>query len=108
MFERGISLRRGMSISHSPDAILSQFEDNAMWHLQVRRKASSLIDDEPSSPLLSSFFVSRTQSIIDADDFQVVLASVRILCETVNDFLNRVTETHRDDEQLLIKCDILR
>lgn len=35
VFERGISLRRGMSISHSPDAILSQFEDNAMWHLQV-------------------------------------------------------------------------
>jgi Diacylglycerol kinase catalytic domain len=37
VFERGISFpRRGMSISHSPDAILSQFEDNAMWHLQVR------------------------------------------------------------------------
>ena len=35
VYERGISLRRGMSISHSPDAILSQFEDNAMWHLQV-------------------------------------------------------------------------
>jgi diacylglycerol kinase (ATP) len=35
VFERGITLRRGMSISHSPDAILSQFEDNAMWHLQV-------------------------------------------------------------------------
>lgn len=37
VFERGISFpaRRGMSISHSPDAILSQFEDNAMWHLQV-------------------------------------------------------------------------
>jgi hypothetical protein len=34
VFERGISLRRG-TISHSPDAILSQFEDNAMWHLQV-------------------------------------------------------------------------
>jgi hypothetical protein len=37
VFERGISLRRG-TISHSPDAILSQFEDNAMWHLQVRFK----------------------------------------------------------------------
>jgi diacylglycerol kinase (ATP) len=36
VFERGISFpRRGMSISHSPDAILSQFEDNSMWHLQV-------------------------------------------------------------------------
>jgi hypothetical protein len=46
---------------------------------------------------------------VDTDDFQVVIASVRILCETVNEFLNRVTEAHRrDDEQLLIKCDILR
>lgn len=36
VFEKGISFpRRGMSISHSPDAILSQFEDNSMWHLQV-------------------------------------------------------------------------
>lgn len=48
------------------------------------------------------------QSIIDTDDFQVVIASVRILCETVNEFLNRVTDTNRDDDQLLIKCDILR
>lgn len=42
VFERGISFpaRRGMSISHSPDAILSQFEDNAMWHLQVRVEIS--------------------------------------------------------------------
>lgn len=50
----------------------------------------------------------HTQSIIETDDFQAVIASVRILCETVNDFIGRVTETHRDDEQLLIKCDILR
>ena len=48
------------------------------------------------------------QSIIDTDDFQVVIASVRILCETVNEFLTRVTEQYRDDEQLIIKCDILR
>lgn len=56
------------------------------------------------------YFLSfiRQQSIIDTDDFTVVIASVRILCETVNEFLNRVTDTNRDDEQLLIKCDILR
>ena len=40
VFEKGISFpRRGMSISHSPDAILSQFEDNSMWHLQVILKS---------------------------------------------------------------------
>lgn len=119
VFERGISLRRGMSISHSPDAILSQFEDNAMWHLQVSPSSSFLLKSRQSTrpmmrhlryvPKPSSFLSFRyTQSIIDTDDFQVVIASVRILCETVNEFLNRVTETNRDDEQLLIKCDILR
>lgn len=51
---------------------------------------------------------TEKQSIIDTDDFQVVIASVRILCETVNEFLNRATEQYRDDEQLIIKCDILR
>lgn len=48
------------------------------------------------------------QSIIDTDDFQVVLASTKMLCETVNDILGRVIEPHRDDEQLNVKCDILR
>lgn len=37
VFEKAITLRTPkMSISHSPDAILSQFEDNAMWQLQVK------------------------------------------------------------------------
>lgn len=55
-----------------------------------------------------TFNSHNIQSIIETDDFQAVIASVRILCETINDFIGRVTETHRDDEQLLIKCDILR
>lgn len=107
VFERGISLRRG-TISHSPDAILSQFEDNAMWHLQVNISIS--LCQVPLKFSCNLFFLLRLQkqSIIDTDDFQVVIASVRILCETVNEFLNRVTDQHRDDEQLIIKCDILR
>jgi diacylglycerol kinase (ATP) len=101
VFERGISLRRG-TISHSPDAILSQFEDNAMWHLQVRLPFIHSVTCAHLFPAV------QIQSIIETDDFQVVIASVRILCETVNEFVNRVTEQHRDDEQLIIKCDILR
>lgn len=44
VFERGITLRQGMSISHSPDAILSQFEDNAMWHLQVNSQENDVLE----------------------------------------------------------------
>ena len=75
VFERGISFpaRRGMSISHSPDAILSQFEDNAMWHLQVFHSNKFY----PTSQLNECI----SQSIIETDDFQAVIASVRILCK---------------------------
>lgn len=104
VFERGISLRTPkMSISHSPDLILQQFEDNAMWHLQVLQNNSNIYQ-----VLLTNTFFISFQSIIDADDFQVVLSSTKLLCESVNDFLNRVAETYREDEQLNIKCDILR
>ncbi|XP_052868545.1 diacylglycerol kinase eta [Anopheles cruzii] len=85
VFERdiGIATTRTpkMSISHYPDPLLSQYEDSALWHLQ---------------------------SIVYNEDTQMMLQSTRILCETVNDFIGRVRETSSDEEQLSVKCDILR
>lgn len=37
-----------------------------------------------------------------------MITSTRILCETVNDFAIRVCENNRDDEQITIKCELLR
>ncbi|XP_049284283.1 diacylglycerol kinase eta [Anopheles funestus] len=85
VFERdiGIATTRTpkMSISHYPDPLLSQYEDSALWHLQ---------------------------SIVYNEDTQMMIQSTRILCETVNDFIARVRETSSDEEQLSVKCDILR
>lgn len=85
VFERDIGIASTrtpkMSISHYPDPLLSQYEDSALWHLQ---------------------------SIVYNEDTQIMLQSTRILCETVNDFIARVRETSSDEEQLSIKCDILR
>lgn len=48
------------------------------------------------------------QSIIETDDFDVMLSSTRFLCETINAFVARVCEINVDDEQLMVKCDLLR
>jgi diacylglycerol kinase (ATP) len=45
---------------------------------------------------------------MEADDFSVIISSTKTLCEIVNNFLSRISEIHRDDDQLSIKCDILR
>ncbi|XP_039441387.1 diacylglycerol kinase eta isoform X1 [Culex pipiens pallens] len=69
------------SISHHPDPVLFQYEDDALCHLQ---------------------------SIVTNEDTATMLASTRDLCTTVNDFIARVRENSSDEEQLSIKCDILR
>uniref|UniRef100_A0A182K3J2 Diacylglycerol kinase n=1 Tax=Anopheles christyi TaxID=43041 RepID=A0A182K3J2_9DIPT len=85
VFERDIGIASTrtpkMSISHYPDPLLSQYEDSALWHLQ---------------------------SIVYNEDTQMMIQSTRILCETVNDFIARVRETSLEEEQLSVKCDILR
>lgn len=83
VFEKTMGLRTPkLSISQpGPDPMLLQYQNSAMCHLQ---------------------------SIIETDDFDVMITSVRILCEAVNDFISRVTENNREDEQLSIKCDLLR
>ncbi|XP_062699016.1 diacylglycerol kinase eta isoform X2 [Aedes albopictus] len=70
-----------MSISHHPDPVLFQYEDEVLSHLQ---------------------------SIVTNDDTQTMLQSTRDLVKTVNDFITRVIENSSDEEQLSIKCDILR
>ncbi|XP_065091396.1 diacylglycerol kinase eta [Ochlerotatus camptorhynchus] len=70
-----------MSISHHPDQVLFQYEDEALGHLQ---------------------------SIVTNEDTQTMLQATRDLVKTVNDFITRVIENSSDEEQLSIKCDILR
>ncbi|XP_055606025.1 diacylglycerol kinase eta-like isoform X2 [Uranotaenia lowii] len=93
VFERDIGLAAPMpvptrtpkmSISHHPDPVLFQYEDEALGHLQ------SIVTNN------------------DDNGAAALLQSTRELCGTVNDFITRVRENSSDEEQLSIKCDILR
>lgn len=80
VFERAVIRTPKMSVCH-PDPILSACEETVDLHLQ---------------------------SILEADDLQIVVSSTRILCETVNSLLTRLSDNCRDDMQLSVKCDILK
>jgi len=46
--------------------------------------------------------------IVETNDTQTLISSTRNLCDTVDDLVCRISEHHKDDEQLAVKCDILR
>lgn len=82
VFEKAIALKTPkMSMSHSPELILKEFEE---------------------------FINIQLQSIIETEDFDIVISSTKMLCESVNDFLARIVDHCGDEEQLIVKCDILR
>ncbi|XP_055690695.1 diacylglycerol kinase eta isoform X3 [Lutzomyia longipalpis] len=83
VFERAIGGIRTpkMSISNHPDPYLSNVEETTTWHLQA---------------------------LLETEDLEVIIAATKDLCETVNTLLARIGDCIRSDEQLSIKCDILR
>jgi hypothetical protein len=69
-----------MSICQA-DSLLMQFEDSILWHLQT---------------------------ILDNEDRASTIQSSKILCESVTDIITRIADYYVEDDQLKIKCDILR
>lgn len=81
VFERAIISNPKMSVSYIIDPILTSYEATLDLHMQ---------------------------SIIEAEDLQIIISSTKTICETVNSILGRLNENCREDVQLNIKCDILR
>ncbi|XP_037923705.1 diacylglycerol kinase eta [Hermetia illucens] len=82
VFEKAIPVKDPkMSITNAQEIIMTNFVESANWHLK---------------------------SIVETDDFQVVVSSTKILCETIDELLVKISENRKDDEQLNLKCDILR
>ncbi|XP_022220033.2 diacylglycerol kinase eta isoform X3 [Drosophila obscura] len=46
--------------------------------------------------------------IVETNDTQTLITSTRNLCDTVDDLVSRISEHHKEDEQLSVKCDILK
>lgn len=59
-------------------------------------------------PLIESS-VNYLQTLIDSNDTEVIEETKLALCEIINEFLLKCKEfNHTDDDQMTIKCDILR
>lgn len=83
MFEKAFALKTPkMSMSAGPEATFGPLIDSAICHLQA---------------------------LIDTDDPEFVLSTTKALCETVTEFLAKCEEFNlADDEQMSIRCDILK
>ncbi|XP_064545646.1 diacylglycerol kinase eta isoform X2 [Drosophila montana] len=83
VFEKAISVPKipKMSITTEQEALLTSIVTSANHHLRF---------------------------IVDTNDTQTLVSSTRSLCDTVDDLVSRICAHHKDDEQLTIKCDILR
>lgn len=83
VFEKAISVPKvpKMSITTEQEALLTSMVTSANHHLRF---------------------------IVDTNDTQTLISSTRSLCDTVDELVSRICAHHKDDEQLTIKCDILR
>ncbi|XP_017090473.2 diacylglycerol kinase eta isoform X3 [Drosophila bipectinata] len=83
VFEKAIAVPKTpkMSITTEQEALLTGMVTSANHHLRF---------------------------IVETNDTQTLISSTQSLCETIDDLVNRISEHHREDEQLAVKCDILR
>ncbi|XP_030373611.1 diacylglycerol kinase eta isoform X2 [Scaptodrosophila lebanonensis] len=83
VFEKAISVPKipKMSITTEQEALLTGMVTSANHHLRF---------------------------IVETNDTQTLISSTRTLCDTIDELVMRISEHHKEDEQLAIKCDILR
>lgn len=83
VFEKAIAVPKTpkMSITTEQEALLTGMVTSANHHLRF---------------------------IVETNDTQTLISSTQSLCETIDDLVGRISEHHREDEQLAVKCDILR
>ncbi|XP_043863129.1 diacylglycerol kinase eta isoform X4 [Drosophila mojavensis] len=83
VFEKAITVPKmpKMSITTEQEALLTGMVTSANHHLRF---------------------------IVETNDTQTLISSTRSLCDTVDELVSRICEHHKDDEQLAMKCDILR
>ncbi|XP_065723003.2 diacylglycerol kinase eta isoform X5 [Drosophila suzukii] len=83
VFEKAIPVPKTpkMSISTEQEAMLTGMVTSANHHLRF---------------------------IVETNDTQTLISSTRNLCDTIDDLVVRISEHHKEDEQLAVKCDILK
>lgn len=48
------------------------------------------------------------RNIVETDDTQTLITATKTLCKTLDELMVQISESRKDDDQLLSKCDILR
>lgn len=80
VFERPMAQAK-LSLVNQTDPYLLTVEDTVNWHLHA---------------------------LLEAEDFQVVVSATKNICEVVHTLLARLNTTLTSDEQLEVKCEILK
>ncbi|XP_046804987.1 diacylglycerol kinase eta isoform X7 [Lucilia cuprina] len=88
------------------------------WSIMVFEKAISMQPKVPKMSLSSEQEALLTgmvtaanenlRSIVETDDLPTLMSATKTLCETIDDLLERMCEHRKEDDQLTVKCDILR
>ncbi|XP_055852090.1 diacylglycerol kinase eta isoform X2 [Episyrphus balteatus] len=106
--------------AHLPQ-ILERYESASTkmldrWSIMVFEKAISVKSPKMSlssaqEALLTGLVTSANENlrlIVETEDLSVLVSSIKTLCENIDELLNKICENRKDDEQLIMKCDILR
>lgn len=80
VFERPVATPK-LSLANPTDPYILTVEDTVNWHLHA---------------------------LLEADDFEVVVTATKNICEVVRTLLARLNTHLSSDEQLEVKCDILK
>lgn len=88
------------------------------WSIMVFEKAIAVQPKMPKmslsseqEALLTGMITSANEnlrSIVETDDLPTLMSATKTLCETIDDLLERMCENRKEDDQLTVKCDILR
>ncbi|XP_073819410.1 diacylglycerol kinase eta isoform X3 [Musca autumnalis] len=88
------------------------------WSIMVFEKAIAVQPKMPKmslsseqEALLTGMITSANEnlrSIVETDDLPTLMSATKTLCETIDDLLERMCDNHKEDDQLTVKCDILR
>ncbi|XP_067638667.1 diacylglycerol kinase eta isoform X2 [Eurosta solidaginis] len=117
----------GWGSSYDDDAhlpqILERYESASTkmldrWSIMVFEKAIAVQPKTPKMSLSSAQEALLTgmvtaanlnlRSIVETDDTQTLVAATKTLCETLDELMVQICESRKEDEQLALKCDILR
>nr|XP_036234017.1 diacylglycerol kinase eta isoform X4 [Bactrocera oleae] len=108
--------------AHLPQ-ILERYESASTkmldrWSIMVFEKAVAVQPKTPKMSLSSTQEALLTgmvtsanlnlRNIVETDDTETLIAATKTLCETLDELMMQISESRKDDEQLFVKCDILR